>query len=265
MTLLHNPKQNQLIAALPADEYRRLSPHLELVPMLLNGSYYESGGKLQHVYFPTTSIVSLRYVIENGAQAEIAGVGKEGMLGISVFMGAKAMPKQAFTRAVGYGYRLKARLLLEEFNRAETLQHLLLRYTQVLITQASQTVVCNRSHSVEQKLCRWLLLNLDHASSNDSAVTQELLASSLGIRHDILTEALRKLQQAGFISYHGRNITVPNRSYLEDQTCECYSMIKAKSDSLLFEPRFSKPVPDSVRAWSMARNTAAPRILCSAS
>lgn len=264
MTMLHNPNQNQLLAALPTVEFRRLFPHLELVPMPLGVSYYESGGKLQHVYFPTTSIVSLRYIMESGTPAEIAAVGNEGMLGVSAFMGDKALPKQAIVRAVGYGYRLKARLLLEEFNRAETLQHLLIRYTKVLIAQASHTVVCNRYHSVEQKLCRWLLLNIDHISSSDSAVTQELLAASLGVRYDVLTEALRKMRQAGFISYRGVHITALNRPYFEGQTCECYSMIKAKWDSLT-GPKFSKPMPETVRAWSKERNTGVPLALFGAS
>ena len=260
MTVLHNPNQNQLLASLPPAEFRRISSHFELVPMPVGESYYESGGKLQHVYFPTSSIVSLRYVMENGAHAEIAGVGNEGMLGISVFMGNKALPKQAFVRTVGFGYRLKARLLLEEFNRAETLQNQLIRYTGDLITKATQTVVCNRYHSVEQKICRWLLLNFDHTSLSHPVVTQDLLASALGIRHEAISEALKKLREAEFISFHCGQIIVPNRSYLEKQACECYSTIKIKLGSFI-EPKFFKPMPETVRAWPKTSDTTAPRVL----
>ena len=264
MTVPHNPNQNQLLASVPPAEFRRISPHLELVPMPVGESYYESGGKLQHVYFPTSSIVSLRYVMENGAHAEIAGVGNEGMLGISVFMGDKALPRQALVRTVGFGYRLKARLLLEEFNRAETLQNLLIRYTMDLITRATQTVVCNRYHSVEQKICRWLLLNFDHTSLSQPVVTQDLLASALGIRPETLSGALKKMRQAELISFHCGQIIVPNRSYLENQTCECYSTIKIKLCSKM-ESNFSKPMTETVRAWPKTNNTIAPRALFGAS
>lgn len=260
MIVLHNPNQNQLLAALPANEFRRLSAHLELVPMPLGESYYESNGKLQHVYFPTTATVSLRYFMEGGDIAEIAGVGNEGMLGISVFMGGKALPKQAIVRTVGFGYRLKARLLLEEFNRGETLQYLLIRYTKILIAQASQTVVCNRYHTLEQKLCRWLLLNFDQISSNDSVVTQKLLASSLGVQRDALTEALRKLRDAGLISYYGGHIAVLNRQDMEGQTCECYSTIKSGTDSLLGHG-VAKPLPENVITLSKASSAGASRAL----
>ena len=264
MTVLHNPNQNQLLAAMPTNELRRLSAHLELVPMPLGESYYESNGKLQHVYFPTTSAVSLRYVMENGSTAEIAGVGNEGMLGISVFMGNKALPKQAIVRAVGFGYRLKARLLLDEFNRGKSLQHLLIRYTKVLIMQASQTVICNRYHSIEQKLCRWLLLNYDHISLNNSAVTLELLASSLGVRREVLSESLRKMREAGLISYYGGQIAVLNRQNLENQACECYGTFKTALASLV-EHKVSKPIPENVRMLSKASISLPPRVLYGAS
>ncbi len=233
MVVPHNPRQNHLLAALPAAEFNRLSANLELVPMPLGESFYESGGKLQYVYFPTTSIVSLHYVMEGGTHAEIAGVGNEGMLGISVFMGEQALPKRAFVRTVGYGYRLKARLLLDEFNRGETLQCLLLNYTKTLITEASQTAVCNRYHSVEQKLCRWLLLTFDRLPSQDLVVTQDVLASMLGVKRELISVALRKLQQAGLISCRRGLIAVLKRQELEDNACECYSVIKVEINRLL--------------------------------
>jgi hypothetical protein len=180
--------------------------------------------------------------------AEIASVGNEGMLGLSVFLGTKAQPKQAIVRTVGYGYRLKARLLLEEFNRGEALQNMLLRYTQMLISQASQTAVCNRYHSVEQKLSRWLLLNVDRLSTIDSLVTHELLANSLGIRQEVIIDALRKMRDGGLISYHGGPVMVLNRQGLEKQACECYGMIKSKSENLIL-PGVSKPKHESVRLW----------------
>ncbi len=260
MTVLHNPNQNQLLAALPANELRRLSAHLELVPMPLGESYYESNGKLQHVYFPTTATISLRYLMESGDIAEIAGVGNEGMLGISVFMGNKAQPKQAIVRTVGFGYRMKARLLLEEFNRGETLQHLLIRYTKALIIQSSQTVICNRYHTLEQKLCRWLLLNYDQISSNDSVVTLKMLASSLGGHRDVLTETLKKLRDAGLISYYGGNIAVLNRNGIENHTCECYGKIKTGSESLLGHG-VAKPLPENVIRLSKTNSTNVPQAL----
>jgi hypothetical protein len=264
MKVLHNPKQNQILAALHPHEFKRLSTHLELVPMPLGMSYYESNGKLQHVYFPTTSTVSMRYVMESGGTAEIAGVGNEGMVGVSVFMGSKALPKQAIVRTVGFGYRLKARLLLEEFNRAETLQHMLIRYTKALITQASQTVICNRYHSVEEKICRWLLLNYNHILLNDSVVTPDLLASSIGVRRDVLAEALRKMREAGTIGYYGGNITVLNQQHLESQTCECYGTIKMELDSL-HDQAVAKPKSENVISLSKASSTSTPWVLYNAS
>ncbi len=207
MSARHTPNQNHLLAALPAEIFERLSPHLELISMPLGEVLYESGGQLQHVYFPTTAIVSLHYVMENGASSEIAGVGNEGVLGISLFMGGNTTPSRAIVQTAGHGYQLKTRLLMEEFNRGGVMQHLLLRYTQALITQVSQTAVCNRHHSVEQQLHRWLLLTLDHLPSNELTMTQELIASMLGVRRESITEAAGHLQQAGFIRY--RRATSP--------------------------------------------------------
>ena len=184
MATPHSPKQNHLLAALPANEFERLFPHLELVPMPLGEALYESGGRLQHVYFPTTSIVSLLYVMENGASAEIAVVGNEGILGISLFMGGETTPSRAVVQSAGYGYRLKAQLLKQEFNRAGPVLHLLLRYTQALITQMAQTAACNRHHALEQQLCRWLLLSLDRLPTNKLTMTQDLIANMLGVRRD---------------------------------------------------------------------------------
>ncbi|MBI3067964.1 MAG: Crp/Fnr family transcriptional regulator [Betaproteobacteria bacterium] len=229
----HNPKQNRLLAALPAPEFGRLSSHLELVPMPLGESLYESGSRLHHVYFPTTSIVSLLYVMEDGASAEIAVVGNEGILGIALFMGGETTPSRAVVQSAGYGYRLKAQLLKREFNRAGPVLHLLLRYTQALITQMAQTAVCNRHHSVEQQLCRWLLLSLDRLHSNKLTMTQELIANMLGVRREGVTEAAGKLQQAGSIRYSRGRIEVLDRRALEAQVCECYAVVKRESDRLL--------------------------------
>jgi CRP-like cAMP-binding protein len=252
MATPHDPTQNHLLASLPVAEFKRLSPHLELIPMPLGEVYCESGGKLQNVYFPTTSIVSLHYVMENGASAEIAGVGKEGMLGISLFMGGNTTPSRASVRAAGYGYKLKARLLMEEFNRAGSMQRLLLRYTQALITQTSQTAVCNRHHSVAQQLCRWLLMTLDRVASNDLTMTQELVAGMIGVRRETIMDALRKLQQAGIISYRYGHITVLNRPGLEERACECYDVVKMEFDRLLGLDWDWCPMPESVKTWSRA-------------
>lgn len=237
----HNSNHNHLLAALPVAEFKRLSPHLELAYMPLGEVLCESGGNLQHAYFPTTSIVSLHYDMEDGATAGIAEVGNEGMLGISLFMGGNTTPCGAFVMTAGYGYRLRAPLLMEEFNRGGPLQHLLLRYTQALMTQTSQTAACNRHHSVGQQLCRWLLLILDRQPSNELVLTQELVANILGVRREGITEAAGKLQQAGIISYRRGHITVLDRSGLEDHACECYEVVKRESDRLL--GRNWKPVP----------------------
>ncbi|MHB8167536.1 MAG: Crp/Fnr family transcriptional regulator [Sulfuricella sp.] len=203
----------------------------------------ESGGQLQHVYFPTTAIVSLHYVMENGASSEIAGVGNEGVLGISLFMGGNTTPSRAIVQTAGHGYRLKARLLMEEFNRAGLTMRLLLRYTQALITQISQTAVCNRQHSVEQQLCRWLLLTLDRLPSNELTMTQELIASMLGVRREGITETAGNLQRAGLISYRRGHITVLDRSGLESHTCECYNVVKKEFHRLLSDAGAAKSLP----------------------
>jgi CRP-like cAMP-binding protein len=233
MAAAHTPAQNHLLAALPAAEFARLLPHLELVAMPLGEALYESGGQLQHVYFPTTSIVSLLYVLEDGASAEIAVVGNEGILGISLFMGGETTPSRAVVQSAGHGYRLKAHLLKQEFNRAGPVLQLLLRYTQALITQMTQTAVCNRHHSVEQQLCRWLLLSLDRLSSNEITMTQELIANMLGVRREGVTEAAGKLQRAGLIRYSRGQIRVLDRPALEREVCECYGVVKKEFDRLL--------------------------------
>jgi len=233
MPTVHSPTQNRLLAAMPAAEFERLSPHLELVEMPLGGVLYESGGELEHVYFPTDCIVSLLYVLENGASAEIAVVGNEGILGISLFMGGETTPSRAVVQSAGFGYRLKAPLLKQEFNRAGPVLRLLLRYTQALITQMTQTAVCNRHHSVEQQLCRWLLLSIDRLSSNSLNMTQELIANMLGVRREGVTEAAGNLQRAKLIRYRRGCIDVIDRPGLENAVCECYSVVKAEFDRLL--------------------------------
>jgi len=229
----HTPQQNHLLAALPAPEFERLAPHLELAPMRLGEALYESGARLNHVYFPTTSIVSLLYVLEDGASAEIAVVGNEGILGISLFMGGETTPSRAVVQSAGYGFRLRSQLLKQEFGRGGTVMHLLLRYTQALITQMAQTAVCNRHHSVEQQLCRWLLLSLDRLSTLELTMTQELIANMLGVRREGVTEAAGKLQKAGLIRYSRGRITVLDRAGLEKEVCECYAVVKKEMDRLL--------------------------------
>ncbi|MGE5667130.1 MAG: Crp/Fnr family transcriptional regulator [Betaproteobacteria bacterium] len=228
-----DPHQNHLLDALPAGDYTRLEPHLELVPLALGQVLYEPGARMRYVYFPTTAIVSLLYVMEDGASAEIAVVGNEGMLGISLFMGGETTPSHAVVQSAGYGVRLKARLLKDEFARFGPMMHLLLRYTQALITQMAQTAVCNRHHSVDQQLCRWLLLSLDRLSTNELVMTQELIANMLGVRREGVTEAAGKLQDAGLIRYRRGRITVLDRPGLEARTCECYRVVKAEFDRLL--------------------------------
>ena len=238
MPLPHSPNQNHLLASLPAAEFERLAPHLELVPMLLGETLYEPGGQLQHVYFPTTAIVSLLYVMDTGSSAEIASVGNEGILGIALFMGGDTTPSSAVVQTAGHGYRLQGRLLKEEFNRAGPLQRLLLRYTQALLTQMCQTAACNRHHSIEQQLCRWLLLTLDRLPSNELVMTQELVASALGVRREGITEAAGKLQRAGFIRYRRGHIAVLKRSGLEAGACECYATVKKELGRLLCDVRY---------------------------
>ena len=238
MSLPQSPNRNHLLAALPAAEFARLEPHLELVAMLLGESLYEPGGQLQHVYFPTTSIVSLLYTMESGVSAEMAGVGNEGMLGISLFMGGDTTPSSAVVQTAGHGYRLARRFLKEEFNRAGLMQRLLLRYTQALVTQMAQTAACNRHHSVEQQLCRWLLLTLDRLTSNELIMTQDLVASALGVRRESITEVAGKLQRAGIISYRRGHIAVLERSGLETRACECYAVVKNEVGRLLSDVRY---------------------------
>ena len=230
---LHNPRENRLLAALSEPEFNRLYPNLELVPLLLGEVLYESGDQLQHVYFPILSIVSLLYVMADGASAEIAVVGNEGIIGIALFMGGETMPNRAVVQSAGYAYRLRSQLLKEEFSRAGELQNLLLRYTQALLTQMSQTPVCNRHHSVDQQLCRWLLLSLDRLPSTELTMTQELIANMLGVRREGVTEAAGKLQSAGLIHYSRGKITVLDRPRLEARACECYKVVKAEFDRLL--------------------------------
>ena len=233
MSPLPNPRQNHLLDALLTTEYDRLFPNLELVNLPLGQVLYESGGQLEYVYFPTNSIISLLYVMENGASAEIAIVGNEGILGISLFMGGETTPSRAVVQSAGVGYRLKGSLLKAEFNRAGPVQRLLLRYTQALITQMAQTAVCNRHHSVEQQLCRWLLLSLDRLESNELSMTQELIANMLGVRREGVTEAACKLQTAGLIHYSRGHITVIDRPTLEKRSCECYEVVKTEFERLL--------------------------------
>ena len=248
MVSSRSPKQNHLLAALEVPDYERLEPHLELVQMPLGEALYESGGQLKHVYFPTTAIVSLLYVMENGASAEIAVVGNEGILGIALFMGGETTPSRAIVQSAGHGYRLRAQLLKDEFNRAGPVMRLLLRYTQALITQMAQTAVCNRHHSVDQQLCRWLLLSLDRLPTTQLNMTQELIANMLGVRREGVTEAAGKLQDAGIIRYKRGRITVLDRPRLEQASCECYPVVKKEFDRLLTEI----PVSGSFRA--LARN-----------
>lgn len=233
MPQAYGPRQNRLLAALPEAELARWRPHLEAVEMPLGKVLCESGSRLTHVYFPTTSIVSLLYVMEDGASAEIAVVGNEGIVGISLFMGGESTPSRALVQSAGQGYRLKADLMLQEFGRAGAVMHLLLRYTQALITQMAQTAVCNRHHSLDQQLCRWLLLSLDRLHSKELVMTQELIANMLGVRREGVTEAAGNLQQAGLIRYQRGHITVLDREQLERRTCECYAVVKKEYDRLL--------------------------------
>ena len=228
------PKDNRLLAALPAEVFDRLLPELKPVTMPLGKVIYESGAQLEHVYFPAPNcIVSMLYVMADGASAEIAVVGDEGMVGIALFMGGGTTPSRALVQSAGQAFQLNANALKREFERHTELQHLLLRYTQALITQMSQTAVCNRHHSVEQQLCRWLLLSLDRLSTNELTMTQELIANMLGVRREGVTEAAGKLQARGLIRYSRGRITVLDRPGLEAQVCECYAVVKKEYDRLL--------------------------------
>jgi CRP-like cAMP-binding protein len=233
MTIAADPRENHLLAALPDAEWARWLQQMEPVDMPLGKVLYESGSKLTHVYFPTTSIVSLLYVLEDGASAEIAVVGHEGIVGISLFMGGESTPSRAVVQSAGRAFRLKASVMLQEFNRAGPVLHLLLRYTQALITQMAQTAVCNRHHSLDQQLCRWLLLSLDRLHCDELVMTQELIADMLGVRREGVTEAAGHLQQAGLIRYRRGRITVLDRHRLEQRTCECYAVVKKEYDRLL--------------------------------
>ena len=228
-----DPRRNQLLAALPAAEWERWQPHLELVSMPLGRALYESGGKLGHVYFPTTAIVSLLYVMEDGASAEIAVVGHEGVVGVSLFMGGESTTSRAVVQSAGHGFRLRSSIMMQEFNRAGPVMHLLLRYTQALITQMAQTAVCNRHHSLDQQLCRWLLLSLDRLETRELVMTQELIANMLGVRREGVTEAAGNLQADGLITYRRGHITVVDRPGLERRTCECYAVVRREYERLL--------------------------------
>ncbi|MEO8224344.1 MAG: Crp/Fnr family transcriptional regulator [Gammaproteobacteria bacterium] len=230
-----SPRDNRLLAALLEDAYERVEPHLEQVPMPLGQVLYESGAKLRHVYFPTTCIVSLLYVMEDGHSAEIAIVGNEGMVGVALFMGGETTPSRGVVQSAGSAFRLPRKFLTEEFLLATSMQRLLLRYTQALLTQMAQTAVCNRHHSVEQQLCRWLLLSLDRLPSNELVMTQELIANMLGVRREGVTESAGKLQKLGLINYSRGKITVLDREALERYACECYGVVKREFDRLLPE------------------------------
>ena len=237
MSSNHDPNQNHLLAALLDAEFDRLAPHLELITMPLGDVLYESGGEQRYVYFPTTAIVSVHYVLANGALTEIAGVGNEGVLGVSLFMGGDTTPSRAVIQTGGHGYRLKAGALKAEFDAAGPVMRLLLRYTQALITLMSQIAVCNRHHSLEQQLCRWFLLTLDRMPTNELTMTQELIANMLGVRREAVTEAAGKLQAEGYIRYRRGHITVLDRAGLESSVCECYGVVKKEFERLLSDVR----------------------------
>ena len=255
MTTPHNPIQNNLLGALPMADLKRLIPHLELVPMTIGESYSESGGKLQNVYFPTTAIVSLINVMENGSVSEIASVGNEGMLGISLFVEGNPTPCMSYVRSPGYGYKMAAKLLMNEFNRAGVLERLLLRYTHALITQTSHTAICNLQHSIEQRVCRWLLVSLDRMPSTKLVISQELVPSMFGAGREVVMDALRKLQQDGLIENRLGHITVKNRQELEERVCECYSEIKNEYDRLHGLDFDWRPMPESINAWSKVNSS----------
>jgi CRP-like cAMP-binding protein len=225
--------QNRLLTALPPVEWERVRRHLEPVAMPLGRTLYESGAQLDYVYFPTTSIVSLLHVMADGATAEIAGVGNDGLVGVALLMGGESTPSRAVVHCAGRAYRIKGQLLKEEFDRGGAMQRLLLRYTQALFTQLAQTVVCNRHHRIDQQLCRWLLLNFDRLTSHELATTQELIAKMLGVRREGVTEAAGKLQSDGLIHYSRGRITVVDRAGLESRCCECYGVVRRESDRLL--------------------------------
>ena len=233
MTIALDRKSNHLLAAMPAAEWTRLSPHLELVDLSLGQVLYESGATMTDMYFPTTAIISLLYVMENGSSAEIAVVGNEGLVGVSLFMGGESTPSRAVAQSAGRCLKINAQIMKDEFNKVGPVMHLLLRYTQALITQMAQTAVCNRHHSLDQQLCRWLLLSLDRLQGADLIMTQELIANMLGVRREGVTEAAMQLQAAGIIRYARGKISVLDRPGLERRTCECYAVVKKEYDRLL--------------------------------
>ncbi len=233
MTAAHDPRQNQLLAALPAENLERVSKSLKLVELPLGEALYESGSRQRAVYFPTTAIVSLLYTLADGSSVEIAVVGNEGIIGVSLFMGGETTPSRAVVQSAGYAYRWSGKFLKEEFTLGGPMQHLLLRYTQALLTQMAQTAVCNRHHSLDQQLCRWLLLSLDRLVGNELVMTQELIANMLGVRREGVTEAAGNLQNAGLIKYSRGRIKVLDRPGLEARTCECYAVVKKEFDRLL--------------------------------
>lgn len=233
MKFAMDPLDNELLASLPLHEWHRWQPFLKPIDLPLGKVLYESGAPQEHVYFPTDAIVSLLYVLENGASAEIAVVGKEGIVGISLFMGGGSTPSRAVVQSAGKGYQVSSEFMKSEFDRSIPVMHLMLRYTQALITQMAQTAVCNRHHTVDQQLCRWLLLSLDRLNGKDLVMTQELIANMLGVRRAGVTDAALKLQRAGLISYARGRISVLNRTGLEERTCECYAVVKKEYDRLL--------------------------------
>ena len=241
MSTAQGPIQNQLLAALTRDEFERLAPHLQRVPLLLGEMIYEPGQQLQYAFFPSTAIVSLHYVTASGAAAESAGVGNEGVVGISLFMGGDTTPSSAVVQTAGHAYRLERHLLMQEFDRGGSMHRLLLRYTQALITQMAQTAACNRHHSLQQQLSRWLLLTLDRSPTHELVMTQELVASMFGVRRESVTEAAGRLQQAGTIRYRRGHITVLDRSGLETHACECYAVVRKELNRLLSDVRHVQP------------------------
>ena len=243
MVSTKNAKQNQLLAAMPEAEWKRWLPDIEAVDLPLGKVLYEPGATLSHVYFPTTAIISLLHVLENGASAEIAVVGNEGLVGISLFMGGESTPSRAVVQSAGKGFRLPAQAMKDEFNRGGAVLHLLLRYTQALITQMSQTAVCNRHHSLDQQLCRWLLLSLDRLEGSELVMTQELISNMLGVRREGVTEAALHLQSAGLIKYSRGRISVLDRSGIEKRSCECYGVVKKEYDRLKKIPLEGKRAP----------------------
>lgn len=251
MALSTDMQKNHLLNALSEGEQEEWLPHLERVEMPLGMVLYESGRTLSHVYFPTTAIVSILYVMENGASAEIAVVGNEGVVGISLFMGGDSTPNRAVVQSAGQGYRLRAQRMKDEFNRAGPVMHLLLRYTQALITQMSQTAVCNRHHSLDQQLCRWLLLSLDRLQGDELVMTQELIANMLGVRREGVTESALKLQAAGLIRYARGHIRVLDRPGLEARSCECYAVVKKEYDRLLPDLKRGRDTSNAV--WAAPR------------